>query len=64
MIIVGRNVAWLQGEDVQRTVSLMEAKIRRLQGIIMRAQPQEELNLRTIHSLEQVLPVHAHAPPS
>ena len=45
----------VQGEDVQRTVALMEAKIRRLQGIITRSQPQEELNLRTIQSLEQVL---------
>jgi len=33
----------------------MEAKIRRLQGIIMRSQPQDEQNLRTIQNLEQVL---------
>ena len=36
----------MQGEDAQGTVALMEAKIRRLQGIITRNQPQEELNLR------------------
>ena len=45
----------MQGEDAQGTVALMEAKIRRLQAIITRNQPQEELNLRTIQSLEQVL---------
>ena len=55
---VGRSMAApVQGGDVQRTVALMEAKIRRLQGIITRSQPQEELNLRTIHSLEQVPPM-------
>lgn len=43
-----------QGEDARRTMALMEAKIRRLQGIIMRSQPQEEHHLRTIQSLEQV----------
>ena len=51
----------MQGEDAQGTVALMEAKIRRLQGIITRNQPQEELNLRTIHSLEQVPLSSCHA---
>ena len=45
----------VQSEDAQKTIALMDAKIRRLQGIILRSQPQEELNLRTIQSLEQVL---------
>ena len=45
----------VQSEDAQKTIALMDAKIKRLQGIILRSQPQEELNLRTIQSLEQVL---------
>lgn len=45
----------VQGEDAQRTIALMEAKIKRLQSIVIRNQPQEEQHLRTIHSLEQVL---------
>lgn len=45
----------VQGQDAQRTIALMEAKIKRLQSIIIRNQPQEEQHLRTIHSLEQVL---------
>lgn len=44
----------MQSEDAQKTIALMDAKIRRLQGIILRSQPQEELHLRTIQSLEQV----------
>ena len=44
----------VQSEDARKTIALMDAKIRRLQGIILRSQPQEELNLRTIQSLEQV----------
>ena len=45
----------VQGQDAQRTIALMEAKIKRLQSIIIRNQPQEEQHLRTIQSLEQVL---------
>ena len=44
----------VQSEDARKTIALMDAKIRRLQGIILRSQPQEELKLRTIQSLEQV----------
>ena len=45
----------MQSEDAQKTIALMGAKIKRLQGMILRSQPQEERHLRTIQSLEQVL---------
>ncbi len=51
----------MQGPDPHRTIALMEAKIKRLQGIIIRNQPQEEQHLRTINNLEQVLICDTHA---
>ena len=54
-MVLSEVLRHVQSEDAQKTIALMDAKIKRLQGIILRSQPQEELNMRTIQSLEQVL---------